>query len=202
MEPTEAAGAAPPASHAPEDDRFVVEHTRRWISSFVIGLGLCPFARGVFEAGRIRYAVSRARDEDALACDLAAELRLLAASAPARVETTLLIHPQVLGDFLDYNDFVGVVERILGKLRLRGTIQVATFHPRYRFAGTEPDAAENYTNRSPYPMLHLLRETSVSEAAAGGAGEGRKIPRRNIEVMRDLGGENIRRRLRGLAAGP
>jgi hypothetical protein len=181
------------------NDEAVVEHTRRWISSFVIGLGLCPFARRVFDAGRIRYAISPSRDENTLLSDLASELHLLVASPNTKIETTLLIHPHVLGNFFDYNDFLGVVEQLLEVLRLRGTIQVASFHPQYRFAGTEPNAAENYTNRSPYPMLHLLRETSVSQAA-GASDEALKIPRRNIETMRNLGQEQILNRLQTLDA--
>jgi hypothetical protein len=179
------------------NDQVVVEHTRRWISSFVIGLGLCPFARRAFDAGRIRYAISLSRDENTLSNDLASELHLLLASPSTQIETTLLIHPHVLGNFLDYNDFLGVVDKLLEELRLLGTIQVATFHPQYRFAGTELNAAENYTNRSPYPMLHLLRETSVSQAADG-SDEVLKIPRRNIETMRNLGREHILKRLQAL----
>jgi hypothetical protein len=178
-----------------------VEHTRRWISTFVIGLGLCPFARRVFDAGRIRYAVSHSRDEVALRSDLAGELRLLVASPSTQIETTLLIHPHVLGNFLDYNDFLGVVEQLLEELRLRGTIQVASFHPQYRFAGTEANAAENYTNRSPYPMLHLLRETSVSQAADT-CDEVLQIPQRNIDTLRNLGHEQILKRLQALDAEP
>jgi hypothetical protein len=181
------------------NDQVVVEHTRRWISSFVIGLGLCPFARRVFDAGGIRYAISHARDKDALSTDLASELHLLLATPSTQIETTLLIHPQVLGNFLDYNDFLGDVEQLLDELHLRGTIQVASFHPQYRFAGTEPNAAENYTNCSPYPMLHLLRETSVSQAAEA-SDEVLNIPRRNIETMRNLGQEHILKRLRALEA--
>src|SRR6516162_1201296 len=150
----------------PMNDQVVAEHTRRWISSFVIGLGLCPFARRVFDAGRIRYAISHSRDENTLSNDLASELHLLLASPSTQIETTLLIHPHVLGNFLDYNDFLGVVHQLLEELGLCGIIQVASFHPQYRFAGTEPNAAANYTNRSPYPMLHLLRETSVSQVAS------------------------------------
>jgi hypothetical protein len=179
------------------NEQFIVERTRRWISSFVIGLGLCPFARQVFDADRIRYAISHSRDKNTLSNDLASELHLLLASPSTHVETTLLIHPHVLGNFLDYNDFLGVVDQLLEELRLCGTIQVASFHPDYRFAGTEPNAAENYTNRSPYPMLHLLRETSVSQAADA-SDEVLRIPRRNIETMRNLGQERILKRLQTL----
>jgi hypothetical protein len=190
-----------PKPHAPLNDRIVVEHTRRWISSFVIGLGLCPFAQRVFDADGIRYAVSHSGDERSLLGDLASELHLLNTSSSTQIETTLLIHPYVLGDFLDYNDFLSVVDQLLEELCLRGTIQVASFHPQYRFAGTEPDVAENYTNRSPYPMLHLLRETSVSQAVDT-SDDVLKIPRRNIETMRNLGQQRILKRLRALDAEP
>src|SRR5207249_2406962 len=119
-------------------------------------------ARRVFQGEKIRYAVSGATDEKALLEDLAGELQMLAAAPVESVETTLLIHPLALGDFLDYNDFLGVAERLVKDLGLRGVIQLASFHPDYRFADADPDAVENYTNRSPHPMLHLLREESVS----------------------------------------
>jgi hypothetical protein len=163
-----------------------VDATRRWIAGVVIGLNLCPFARRVFEADRIRYVVTSARDVEALRQDLSQELTALAAAPRSVVETTLLIHPQVLGDFLDYNDFLADADRVLGTLGLRGTIQIASFHPDYQFAGTEPNAVENYTNRSPYPMLHLLREVSVTEVADDPAMLD-DIPRRNVETLRRLG---------------
>jgi hypothetical protein len=186
---------------SPVNDQVAIAHTRRWISSFVVGLGLCPFARQVFDAGRIRYAVSHARDANTLLDDVGNELNLLRTSASTQIETTLLIHPHVLGNFLNYNDFLGVVDQLLDELRLHGVIQVASFHPQYRFARTKPDAAENYTNRSPYPMLHMLREASVSRAADA-SDEVLKIPRRNIETMRNLGREQILKRLRSLDAEP
>jgi uncharacterized protein len=181
------------------DDQAVVDRTRRWISSMVIGLNLYPFARRAFDAGKIRYAVTDVRDVAALLGALAGELAALA-SSPA-FETTLLIHPRVLGAFRDYNDFLGDAERLVEDMGLRGTVQVASFHPDYRFAGTAPDAVENYTNRAPYPMLHLLREESVS-AVAGDPDALLAIPRRNVETLRGLGWEKVRERLRAADAGP
>lgn len=201
MKSIEVGGPARPTPCDQVNDKVVVEHTRRWISAFVIGLGLCPFARQVFDAGRIRYAISHAHDKNTLTNDLHSELQLLLASPSTLIETTLLIHPHVLGDFLDYNDFLDVVDQLLEKLRLSSTIQVASFHPQYRFAGTESDAVENYTNRSPYPMLHLLREVSVTEVVDASA-EVLTIPQRNIETMRDLGQEQILNRLRTLDVEP
>ena len=164
----------------------LLEQTRRWISDVVIGLNLCPFARRPFDAGTIRYVVSDATFEADLLAALDAELSLVVSSPRTDLETTLLILSQALPDFLDFNDFIGVAEQHLAGRGLTGVIQIAHFHPRYQFAGTEPDAVENYTNRSPYPMLHLLREVSVTEASQNPefvAG----IPDRNIALLRRLG---------------
>ncbi len=151
----------------------------------VIGLNLCPFARRVFEEEKIRYVVSMAEDEGKLLTDFATELGILTSSTINALETTLLIHPGVLADFLDYNEFVGRVENSLREKGHEGVIQVAGFHPDYRFAGTSAGAVENYTNRSPYPMLHLLREESVS-AVADDPQFLEQIPRRNIATLRGL----------------
>jgi len=168
----------------------LIEQTRRWISSVVIGLNLCPFALRVFGADLIRYVISEARTEEELADDLRRELRTLAAAHIASVETTVLIHPYVLADFLDYNDFLDVADQILEGFDLDGVIQVASFHPAYQFADTEPDDVQNYTNRSPYPMLHLLREESIT-ALPWATKDLEEIPRRNIETLRGLGRERM-----------
>jgi uncharacterized protein len=172
------------------DKQAVIEGTRRWIASMVIGLDLCPFARGVFETERIRYVVTEAADETQLLADLEAELRTLTATSDKGIETTLLIHPLVLGDFRDYNEFLDVADQLLSQLRLCGIIQIASFHPDYQFAGIAADDVENNTNRSLYPMLHLLRESSVA-AVANGAIDLADIPRRNIETLKQLGKEKI-----------
>lgn len=182
------------------DERAAVEATRRWVASVVIGLNLCPFARRVAEAGRIRYVVTAAADAEALRVALAAELTALASAPREEVETTLLIHPRALADFLDYNDFVAEADRLIRRLGLRGVIQVAGFHPEYRFAGTAADAAENYTNRSPYPMLHLLREASVTEVS-GDPEALAAIPQRNVELLRELGRDEMVARLRAATSG-
>ncbi len=147
------------------DESKVIAATRRWIADIVIELNLCPFARRVFQEGLIRYVVSGADSSKALLHDLRRELKALAAAPIASFETTLLIHPSALLDFLDYNDFLDSAERQLSKMGLEGMVQIASFHPDYRFADTDADAAENYTNRSPYPMLHLLREESITGLA-------------------------------------
>lgn len=171
-------------------EQAILDETRRWISTMVIGLNLCPFARKVFEGDTIRYVVSDATDESALLADLTREMKALPSTPSAEVETTLVIHPHVLADFLDYNDFLDLAEERLEALGLEGVIQIASFHPAYRFADAEDDGVENYTNRSPYPMLHLLREDSVS-AVSGDEDEMMAIPRRNIETLRALGREKI-----------
>jgi hypothetical protein len=170
----------------------VVAATRHWLKAAVIGLDLCPFARAPYSKDKIRYAVSPATIPEALLAELTAELQALTAAKPKEVETTLLIHPYVLTDFLDYNDFLGVAEAAVANLGLEGVIQIASFHPRYRFAGTGEDAIENYTNRSPYPMLHLLREASVERAVAAFP-EAAEIYEKNIETMRRLGMEGWQR---------
>jgi hypothetical protein len=172
--------------------------TRRWIENIVIGLNLCPFAGRVFREEMIRYAISEAADSDALLDDLARELKSLVAEPIEQVETAILIHPHVLQDFLDYNDFLARADELLEELDLVGVIQIASFHPNYRFAGTNAGDVENFTNRSPYPMLHLLREESITNVADDPAFlEG--IPQRNIAVLRALGVTKMEERLRGLA---
>jgi uncharacterized protein len=182
------------------DKQTVIDGTCRWISSMVIGLNLCPFAERVFKAGKIRYVVSDAREDTTLLKDLADELETLASSPVSIVETTLLIHPHALRNFPEYNDFLSDGEGLIRDLGLRGTIQIAGFHPDYQFAGTDPDAVENYTNRSPYPMLHLLREESISEVASD-PNALLEIPRRNVETLRDLGREKILEKLKAIEGG-
>ena len=166
--------------------------TREWLEKAVIGLNLCPFAKAVHAGNQIRYAVSDAQTPEALLADLGRELQTLAAADRADVETTLLIHPRVLVDFVDYNDFLDIADAAVEELGFAGTIQIASFHPQYRFADTEPDAIENFSNRSPYPMLHLLREESVERAIAAFPDVAR-IPERNIETLRSIGHEGWRR---------
>ena len=168
------------------DPEFVIEQTKQWIANVVIGLNLCPFARRVFDGTLIRYVVTETSDEGELLIPLKRELLDLAAAPRSTVETTILIHPNALNEFLDYNDFLPCADLLLQDLSLNGVIQIASFHPQYQFARTVPDAVENYTNRSPFPMLHLLREDSIYEVADDPAvllG----IPERNVETMRRLG---------------
>jgi len=166
----------------------IVAATREWVERAVIGLGLCPFAKAVHVKGQIRYAVSDARNSSSLLDDLQHELHALAESPPAEIDTTLLIHPYVLNDFLDYNDFLETADELVEAEGFAGILQVASFHPHYQFAGTSADDITNYTNRSPFPILHLLREASVDEAVAAFP-EADAIYEKNIETMERLGHE-------------
>ena len=166
----------------------VIAATRRWLEKAVIGLNLCPFAKAVHAKDQIRYIVSGAHAPQALLEDLLRELQWLQSADPAQTETTLLIHPGVLGDFLDYNDFLDVADDAVAELGLAGVIQVASFHPQYRFEGTDAEDIGNYSNRSPYPMLHLLREASV-ERAVTSYPDVATIPEHNIETLERLGRE-------------
>jgi len=174
------------AGSPPVDSESELAATVAWVEKAVIGLNLCPFARSVHAGQRIRYVVTGVDSTDALIEVLVQELELLAQADPAEVETTLLIHPRVLGDFLDYNDFLDVADAAVEQLGLTGEVQVASFHPRYQFAGTEPDDIDNFTNRSPYPTLHLLREASIERAVAAYPDTDR-IFENNIETLRRLG---------------
>jgi hypothetical protein len=186
---------APPGSlnadALPEDASYLTA-TARWLERAVIGLNLCPFARAPYVQGKLRVRVSHARDTDALLDDLCGELQSLNALAADECETGLLIHPFVLTDFLDYNDFLDVADAAVQTLQLDGVWQVASFHPDYQFADSEPDAIENFSNRSPYPTLHLLRETSV-ERAMDSMPDTDSIYRHNIETLRRLGPEGWRK---------
>jgi uncharacterized protein len=164
----------------------VIALTQRWLERAVIGLNLCPFAKAEHVHGRIRYRVSDANTTDALVQHLEEEITFLLAADPAKTETTLLIHPQILGDFLDYNDFLAQADAVLERADPDVQLQIASFHPDYQFAGTAPDAIDNYTNRSPYPMLHLLREDSVERAVAAFP-DAAQIYERNIATLRQLG---------------
>jgi hypothetical protein len=164
----------------------VFNETCGWLQQAVIGLNLCPFAKAVFTKRQIRYSVSNASDTDTLLNVLCDELQLLAAADPDEIDTTLLIHPGVLGDFTDYNDFLGIADATVRNFGLEGVIQIASFHPKYQFDNSKPDDIENYTNRSPYPMLHLLREQSIARAVDD-IGDADEIVERNLKTLRLLG---------------
>jgi uncharacterized protein len=169
-----------------------IDDTVQWLERAVIGLNLCPFAKAVHVKQQIRYVVSEAKNIDELAEDLVTELNFLAEASAEKVDTTLLIHPHVLNDFLDYNDFLDVADAIVEELKLTGEIQVASFHPQYQFADTDVDDITNFTNRSPYPTLHLLREASVEKGVAAFP-EAKDIFEKNMATMRGLGGKGWRK---------
>ena len=174
------------------DHECVIAATRAWVEHAVLGLNLCPFARKPFIEERIRYVVSSAPDEVDLLIDLRRELQLLAGTPAERIETTLLIHPQALTDFDAFNDFLDSADAAVAELGLTGALQIATFHPEYRFAGTVAADVTNATNRAPYPMLHLLREESVEWAAATVPSTD-AIYEANIRTLRELGTDGWRR---------
>jgi hypothetical protein len=173
------------ADALPEDAPYIAD-TTRWVERAVIGLNLCPFARAPHVQGKLRMRVSHARDTDALLDDLCGELQSLNALTPEACETGLLIHPFVLTDFLDYNDFLDVADAALQTLGLEGVWQVASFHPDYQFADSAADDIANFSNRSPWPTLHLLREASV-ERAMESRSDTDAIYRNNIATLERLG---------------
>lgn len=166
----------------------VIADTRRWLERAVIGLNLCPFAKGVEAKGQIHFAVSRAQDERGVLSDLQRELQALAEADPEQRDTTLLMLPFVFQDFLAFNDFLELADDLVDAMDLAGILQVAPFHPRFQFAGTAPQDASNNTNRAPYPTLHLLREASIDRAVEQFP-EAETIFERNIEVVETLGAE-------------
>jgi len=168
------------------DHDAVIAETVNWVEQAVIGLNLCPFAKAVHVKKQIRYVVSDADTPEALLAQLLEELEYLAETSPEKVDTTMLIHPNVLADFEDFNEFLDVADAALEDVELDGILQVASFHPHYQFADTHENDIENYTNRSPYPTLHLLREDSV-ERAVEAFPEAGEIFEKNIETLRALG---------------
>jgi hypothetical protein len=164
----------------------VVSDTRNWLDRAVIGLNLCPFAKAVHVKGQVHYAVSNATQPRELLDDLATELAALVALEPAVRDTTLLIAPGCLDDFVEFNDFMRQADRLVRKKGLEGVIQLASFHPGYQFASSEADDVANCTNRAPYPTLHLLRESSIARAVEAFP-HPEAIYEANIETLRRLG---------------
>ncbi|RAM62169.1 peptidase [Herbaspirillum rubrisubalbicans] len=177
--------SAPYSTSTPSDDE-VIALTRAWLEQAVIGLNLCPFAKAVHVKDQVRYHVSRHQDWDSLAAELEQELCFLAKVDPEQVDTTLFIMPLALAEFLEYNDFLDWADRILERLELDGELQIASFHPHYQFADAQADDIENYSNRSPFPMLHLLRESSIDRAVAAYP-DAAAIFEKNMVTLRKLG---------------
>ena len=169
---------------------------RVWVDTMVVGLNLCPFAKRELVKNRVRFVATEATNEEQLLTALYAELELL--NADDSVETTLLVHPHVLTDFMDYNDFLDLADALIEDMDLAGVIQIASFHPDYQFGGTLFDDAENYTNRAPYPLLHLLREASL-ERAIESHPDVSAIPERNIALMNSMGEQKLQALLKACA---
>jgi hypothetical protein len=176
----------PSPAGAPARDQRVLTDVQHWLTRAVIGLNLCPFAKSVYVHDQIRYVVSHAGDASEALAQVRSEMLHLAQVDPGKIETTLVIVPNALGDFLDYNDALNAAEKLLKSLRLRGILQIASFHPAYQFEGTDADDIENYTNRSPYPIFHLLREESV-ERAVDAFPDTAAIYERNQQCLREMG---------------
>jgi hypothetical protein len=164
----------------------VLEKTRAWLEKAVIGLNLCPFAKAVYVKKQVRLVVSKARHADDLLEELDRELDLLVVTSAEETDTTLLIHPTLFEDFLDFNDFLEVADGVVDEHGLEGVIQLASFHPQFQFDGTEPDDISNYTNRAPFAILHLLREESVDKAVEAFP-EADAIFEENIATLENLG---------------
>lgn len=171
-----------------EDIEPVAQDMRRWLERAVIGLNLCPFAKSVHVKGQVHYVVSQASEPQALLPELVRELEALAAADPALRDTTLLMAPRCLPDFLDFNDFLAEADQALADLGLEGILQIASFHPQFQFAGTASDDITNCTNRAPYPTLHLLREDSIERAVAAFP-EAETIFEKNMQTLEQLGHE-------------
>jgi hypothetical protein len=173
----------PPTDISPE---LAIAQTRAWVRRAVVGLNLCPFARAVDVKDQVRYVHSDATDAETLLATLCVELQRLADTAPEQVDTTMIVHPRVFADFEDFNDFLELADAAVEDLNLDGILQVASFHPQFQFADTDPDDITNATNRAPWPTLHLLREESVDRAVAAFP-EAEAIFERNMETLDKLG---------------
>ena len=181
-------------------DQAVIAATRRWVQQIVVGLNLCPFAHQPFNRGSISYRLSRAGSREAVYTDLLRALEEFLQADPQQEATGLFICPDALTEFDDYNDFLELTDHILAQADLEGWVQIASFHPDYRFADTDPDDPANYTNRSPYPMFHFIREEELARALENHPNP-QAIPERNIALLRELGQEEMERRLAAVRAG-
>ena len=184
------------SARSEQDQAAIVAATVDWLEKAVIGLNLCPFAKSVHVKKQIRYVLSGATTPAALLAELMDELQTLSDASPEEIDTTLLIHPDVLTDFLDYNEFLDVVDAAVEDMGLEGELQVASFHPDYQFADTEQDEISNYTNRSPYPTLHLIREASIARAVESFP-DAAEIFEKNIETLEGLGHEGWNKLMAG-----
>jgi uncharacterized protein len=183
---------SPTSQASPLSDDLILQQTRHWLEKAVIGLNLCPFAKAVYVKNQVRLVVSKARHMDDFLEELDRELDLLVATPASEIDTTLLIHPTLFEDFLDFNDFLEIADGVVEEHELDGVIQLASFHPKFQFEGTEPEDISNYTNRAPFAMLHLLREESVDRAVEAFP-QADAIFEANIETLEKLGHEGWRK---------
>ena len=170
------------------DDQTIIQHTQQWLEKAVIGLNLCPFAKAPYHKGQVRITVSHARHLDGFLEDLDSELQLLAATPEEEIETTLLVQPDLFGDFLTFNDMLDLADAAIAEHDLEGVVQIAPFHPDFQFEGSAENDISNYTNRSPYPTLHLIRESSIAKAAQAFP-DAESIFGRNIALLESMGHE-------------
>ena len=169
-----------------DTERIAIEDTQAWLTRAVVGLNLCPFAKAVMAKGQVRYVVTELTEPEQVLKLLQSEMQTLVVADPDTLDTTLLIAPYLLPDFLDFNEFLFDCEAVLQAMDLEGVLQIADFHPNYQFAGTAPEDVENRTNQSPYPTLHLLREDSVSRAVQAFP-DAALIYERNTALLREMG---------------
>ncbi|MDO5640101.1 MAG: DUF1415 domain-containing protein [Neisseria sp.] len=169
-------------------DQEIIGHTQQWLEKAVIGLNLCPFAKAPYQKGRVRIVVSRAKHLDGFLEDLDRELQYLGETPAEETETTLLVQPDLFGDFLTFNDMLELADAAVADNDLEGVLQIAPFHPDFQFEGTAHDDIGNYTNRSPYPTLHLIREASIAKAAEAFP-DAEAIFGRNIALLEEMGHE-------------
>ncbi len=179
---------------AMNENDIVIKITQDWIEAFVLGLNLCPFARHPYRAGKIKYAVFEGDNLELLTELLVNELEYLDITPASVCETTLIILKEALPEFLDFLDYLEVAEYVVEQIKFEGIFQIASFHPDYQFEDTLPSDVENYTNRSPYPILHILREDSVERSIEAFPEVG-DIPAQNIDTMNKLGSEKIKKML-------
>jgi hypothetical protein len=169
-----------------DTERIAIEDTQAWLTRAVVGLNLCPFAKAVMAKGQVRYVVTELTEPEHVLKLLRSEMQTLVDADPDTLDTTLLIAPYLLPDFLDFNEFLFDCEAVLQAMDLEGVLQIADFHPNYQFAGTAPEDVENRTNQSPYPTLHLLREDSVNRAVQAFP-DAALIYERNTALLREMG---------------
>ena len=170
------------------DSATVTDHTRQWLEKAVIGLNLCPFAKAPHVKNLVRISVSQARHLDGFLEDLDRELQLLGNTPADELETTLLVHPTLFPDFDTFNQMLDIADAAVVDNGLEGIVQIAPFHPDFQFEGTDSDDIGNYTNRSPYPTLHLIREDSIAKAAQAFP-DASAIFERNIALLEEMGHE-------------